>query len=633
MADERELTAKQQIQQDINKSLKSESEITSNYAKLLNEQLNTQKEITKQVRDRVKVLQGLKKADNESSDIHDRINRLQKEASKTAEKLSKSRRADGKFAKGYNQLIEKGLKNDKGAQFAKLKQLKLQRLSNLAQSTANTLSGGMLEKFKDISKFVGKVGPGFAAATAASVGLISAIGLAIKSLRFAADLTDKFGQAFGVVGTQTSKFQSDLMDASVEVISLGKGADDVASIVGTLSSEFGIGLQNAVGITEQILDTAVATGLATSEATKLFGSLISIAGLTADQAEFLTESTYQLATQNRVNPSAVLRDIAESSETIAKFGAANLESISKAAVQARQLGTNLNDVASAAEGFLDFQSSLTAEFEAEALLGRNLELSRARQLALEGDLNGVLKEVVKNVGSEADLNKLNVIERRSLAKALNMDVQTLTKIVSLQDKSVVQQKAFADLAGEDGMSALTSISNKFKEIGATVLKELGVPLLESLKTIEKNFFTPEMIERIKTGLTKVVEIIKNLASGVLSFMKSVYNFFAFFTGGDKFDVAFGLTEPEDQFTVDDFKSSGGSHLILTPTGKMLKTNPRDTIVGSTTVNDFHSGPAGSMPIGNSETNGLLSKIIQQNETMIRTLERNPSKLAEVIERF
>ena len=633
MADERELTAKQQIQQDINKSLKSESEITSNYAKLLNEQLNTQKEITKQVRDRVKVLQGLKKADNESSDIHDRINRLQKEASKTAEKLSKSRRADGKFAKGYNQLIEKGLKNDKGAQFAKLKQLKLQRLSNLAQSTANTLSGGMLEKFKDISKFVGKVGPGFAAATAASVGLISAIGLAIKSLRFAADLTDKFGQAFGVVGTQTSKFQSDLMDASVEVISLGKGADDVASIVGTLSSEFGIGLQNAVGITEQILDTAVATGLATSEATKLFGSLISIAGLTADQAEFLTESTYQLATQNRVNPSAVLRDIAESSETIAKFGAANLESISKAAVQARQLGTNLNDVASAAEGFLDFQSSLTAEFEAEALLGRNLELSRARQLALEGDLNGVLKEVVKNVGSEADLNKLNVIERRSLAKALNMDVQTLTKIVSLQDKSVVQQKAFADLAGEDGMSALTSISNKFKEIGATVLKELGVPLLESLKTIEKNFFTPEMIERIKTGLTKVVEIIYNIASGVLSFMKSVYNFFAFFTGGDKFDVAFGLTEPEDQFTVDDFKSSGGSHLILTPTGKMLKTNPRDTIVGSTTVNDFHSGPAGSMPIGNSETNGLLSKIIQQNETMIRTLERNPSKLAEVIERF
>lgn len=624
---------KKRIQDEINDALKSENNLTQQYATLLQTQFRTQKKITDTIRDRAKVLNELVDADNESVDVAERVFKLQNKSKEVSRQLANSRDKAGKFQKGFNTQIVKGLNTDKQALNTKLKGLKAQRNANFALESADKLTGGMASKARGMLKHVQKVGPGFAAAGVAVGAVASFIALAVKSLRFAADLTDKFGQAFGVIGTQTSKFQSDLMDASIDVISLGKGAEDVAEIVGTLSSEFGIGLQNAVGITEQILDTAVATGLATSEATKLFGSLISIAGLTADQAEFLTESTYQLATQNRVNPSAVLRDIAESSETIAKFGAANLESISKAAVQARQLGTNLNDVASAAEGFLDFQSSLTAEFEAEALLGRNLELSRARQLALEGDLNGVLKEVVKNVGSEADLNKLNVIERRSLAKALNMDVQTLTKIVSLQDKSVVQQKAFADLAGEDGMSALTSISNKFKEIGATVLKELGVPLLESLKTIEKNFFTPENIERIKTGLTKVVEIIKNIASGVLSFIKSVYNFFAFFTGGDKFDVAFGLTNPEDQFIVDDFKSSGGSHLILTPTGKMLKTNPRDTIVGSTTVNDFASGPAGSMPIGNSETNGLLSKIIQQNEVMIRAIERNPNKLAEVIERF
>lgn len=624
---------KKRIQDEINDALKSENNLTQQYATLLQTQFRTQKKITDTIRDRAKVLNELVDADNESVDVAERVFKLQNKSKEVSKQLANSRDKAGKFQKGFNTQIVKGLNTDKQALNTKLKGLKAQRNANFALESADKLTGGMASKARGMLKHVQKVGPGFAAAGVAVGAVASFIALAVKSLRFAADLTDKFGQAFGVIGTQTSKFQSDLMDASIDVISLGKGAEDVAEIVGTLSSEFGIGLQNAVGITEQILDTAVATGLATSEATKLFGSLISIAGLTADQAEFLTESTYQLATQNRVNPSAVLRDIAESSETIAKFGAANLESISKAAVQARQLGTNLNDVASAAEGFLDFQSSLTAEFEAEALLGRNLELSRARQLALEGDLNGVLKEVVKNVGSEADLNKLNVIERRSLAKALNMDVQTLTKIVSLQDKSVVQQKAFADLAGEDGMSALTSISNKFKEIGATVLKELGVPLLESLKTIEKNFFTPENIERIKTGLTKVVEIIKNIASGVLSFIKSVYNFFAFFTGGDKFDVAFGLTNPEDQFIVDDFKSSGGSHLILTPTGKMLKTNPRDTIVGSTTVNDFASGPAGSMPIGNSETNGLLSKIIQQNEVMIRAIERNPNKLAEVIERF
>ena len=48
--------------------------------------------------------------------------------------------------------------------------------------------------------------------------------------------------------------------------------------------------------------------------------------------------------------------------------------------------------------------------------------------------------------------------------------------------------------------------------------------------------------------------------------------------------------------VNDFKSQGGSHLVVTPSGKMLQTNPNDTLVGSTKVNDFTSGPAGSMPL-------------------------------------
>ena len=132
------------------------------------------------------------------------------------------------------------------------------------------------------------------------------------------------------------------------------------------------------------------------------------------------------------------------------------------------MGLNLSTVEKISDSLLDFQSSLTAEFEAEVLLGRNLELSKARLLALDGDLNGVLKEIVKNVGTEVELNKLNRFERGALARALGVEATELAKIVSLQGKSVVQQKTFADLAGEDGLSALTSIQNKFKEIGATV---------------------------------------------------------------------------------------------------------------------------------------------------------------------
>ena len=78
----------------------------------------------------------------------------------------------------------------------------------------------------------------------------------------------------------------------------------------------------------------------------------------------------------------------------------------------------------------------------------------------------------------------------------------------------------------------------------------------------------------------------------------------------------------------DFKSSGGSHLILTPSGKMLQTNPRDTVFGTTRVNDFASYPEGGLPGSNME--GFMKKIIEQNNTMISLFERTPKKIGDAV---
>ena len=83
-------------------------------------------------------------------------------------------------------------------------------------------------------------------------------------------------------------------------------------------------------------------------------------------------------------------------------------------------------------------------------------------------------------------------------------------------------------------------------------------------------------------------------------------------------------------TVNDFSSAGGSHLVLTPNGQMLKTNPRDTVFGTTSVNDFSSGPAGSMGMASKETNGLLKKLIEQNEIIIRETKNTPDRMVQGI---
>ena len=77
---------------------------------------------------------------------------------------------------------------------------------------------------------------------------------------------------------------------------------------------------------------------------------------------------------------------------------------------------------------------MNKEIEASILLGRNVNLQKARELALNNDLEGVAVEITKQVGSEAEFNKLNLLERKALAGAIGLSVEQLSKVVTNQDK-------------------------------------------------------------------------------------------------------------------------------------------------------------------------------------------------------
>jgi len=86
-------------------------------------------------------------------------------------------------------------------------------------------------------------------------------------------------------------------------------------------------------------------------------------------------------------------------------------------------------VSATTESLLDFESSIEAQMEASVLLGRQLNFDRARQLALTGDQEGMMKEVLKQVGGEAEFNKMNVLQRRALAQSVGQSVENLSRLV------------------------------------------------------------------------------------------------------------------------------------------------------------------------------------------------------------
>jgi len=183
-------------------------------------------------------------------------------------------------------------------------------------------------------------------------------------------------------------------------------------------------------------------GTSADESAKILQAQTEIAGLTDKQAFAIQTQISRFAALRGVLPKDVLSDLANNTELFAKFAQDGGRNLGLAAVQAKQLGLGLSTVGTIAESVLDFQTSIESELQASLLIGRQLNLNRARELALAGDLAGLQQEVVRLVGSEQELNKLNVIQRKSLANALGITVAELGRLaggeVELQSTEVQQ---------------------------------------------------------------------------------------------------------------------------------------------------------------------------------------------------
>jgi len=302
---------------------------------------------------------------------------------------------------------------------------------------------------------------------------------------------DEIGKKFGSLVGYSDNFKDNLLESQVEVSKIGGSIEDVASITSTLASDFGVTLHEASKLSATIFDTSKAIGLSTDEAAKLIGNFMQLSNLTSDEAEYLAESTFQLARQSGVAPSVVMQDIAGSTEAIAKFTKDGGNNIAEAAVQARRMGLSLDTAAKIAEGLLDFESSVAAEVEASVLLGRELNYQKARELALSNDIAGATREIVSQLGSEEEFNNLNLIQREALAKSIGVSSAELAKMVDQTEKltlaGALATNSFGDLLGEEGLSNLAVLTGQIKSLGVELTNTFG-PILNSIIPIVTSVF-------------------------------------------------------------------------------------------------------------------------------------------------
>jgi hypothetical protein len=222
----------------------------------------------------------------------------------------------------------------------------------------------------------------------------------------------------------------------------------------TLSSKSAFGnQQNFLKATLELNESLGTSAVFSEKVLSTQAQISKVTGLTAEEsADIYKLSLLNGKTQEEIydsvgairkgnlNNKKVLQEVLKTSGQLAAQYKNNPKELGKAVVQAQKLGLTLEQTKNISKNLLNFEDSISAELEAELLTGKNLNLERARYLALMGDSAGAAEELMENLGPNGleKFQKMNVIQQESYARALGMSADELAD-------SLVKQKQLENL--------------------------------------------------------------------------------------------------------------------------------------------------------------------------------------------
>ena len=243
--------------------------------------------------------------------------------------------------------------------------------------------------------------------------------------------------------------------------------DDILPAQAAIRRDLGASVQEAASLSLNFARTSAATGQSAEDLTKTLSLMESISSASRDVLLNQIRSNAAMIEAAGVAPALVMKDIAENSEFFAQFAKDGGDNLIQAGIAARKLGLDMSAVASISESLLDFESSIEKSMEASMLLGREINTDRARMLALSGDQEGLMKEVQRLAGSEAEFNRMNVLQRKALADSVGVNVEQLSRLVRNQGPQATGAAAGGAMSNAQITTVSDPTANKYLKRIAT----------------------------------------------------------------------------------------------------------------------------------------------------------------------
>ena len=354
-----------------------------------------------------------------------------------------------------------------------------------------------------------------------------------------------------------------------------------------------------------------------------------------------------------INEKEVLRDINKLSAATTLSLGKNPAILSKTVTTAKALGMTMEQIASSSESLLNFEQSIASELKAELLLGKNINLERARLAALNNDIATVAEEISSQIGSAADFGKMNVIQQKALAESVGMSRDSLAETLFVQEQlrnvtgdeaeerkavldSLIQEKGLAEAQRQlakgsiEDLKSQASIQDRFNKTMdklREIFVQLAEPILQILSPV-MDILAPILgvVSKMMQPLMLLLRAVGNILGPLLDFssigdnwMEGVGKGFGA-AGQNMMDGGalallgpYGAVGYAAATSMDDGISTHGKRTLITPKGAFALNN-NDTVIAGTNLfrgNDVYSGPEGAISVG--ADNKLLKELLEETK--------------------
>jgi hypothetical protein len=422
-----------------------------------------------------------------------------------------------------------------------------------------------------------------------------------KSLLLSAEQAKTLRQEF----VDTAKASGDTFITTNKLIeantALGKQLGFNKNFGTDLNTEF-VNLTKRVGLSEE-----AASGFA--KASIISGKTLKTTAETASGIVSSVSSQYGI----QLDIKDVLNEAGTSSAIMLSNFKGSTDALVQGVSQMKALGTSLAQTDQQAASLLDFQTSIENQLKASLFTGRQINLEKARELALNNDLNGVAKELANQQMSFGEFQKLLRPQQEAFAQSLGLTRDTLADQLLKQAVQKKSQSEIVALYGKEAYerSQTLNIQEKFNAaiekmsdlVGNLAAGPLGTVADMLGKAAESSGIMYTALAALAgIQLFKLIQQVRSLlaAETLAAFIANPLG--AAIGGGLAVAALYGIGSAIDSFSKsDDLMSGYGNRTLVTPQGTYALNN-NDTVIAGTNLfkgNDVYSGPKDSINLGGS----------------------------------